>query len=154
MDVIDAVLATYPSWSHLVVRLALGIVFIAHGGQKVLGWFGGHGLRATVAAFKGIGVPAPAAVLAAFIELLGGVAMVLGLLARPAAVGIIVIMLVAIAKVHARHGFFINFQGTPGKGHGFEFNFALIAMALSILIGGAGVLSVDRALWLALGGGE
>jgi putative oxidoreductase len=154
MDVIDAVLGTYPSWSHLVVRLALGIVFVAHGGQKVLGWFGGHGLRATVAAFKGMGVPAPAAVLAAFIEFLGGVAMVLGFLVRPAAVGIIVVMLVAIAKVHARHGFFINFQGTPGKGHGFEFNFALIAMALSILIGGAGVLSVDRALWLALLGAE
>jgi putative oxidoreductase len=135
MDIVDAVLATYPSWSHLVVRIALGIVFVAHGGQKVFGWFGGHGLRATIAAFKSMGVPAPAA-------------------ARPVALGIIVIMLVAIAKVHARHGFFINFQGTPGKGHGFEFNFVLIAMALSILIGGAGVLSVDRAIWLALGGGD
>jgi putative oxidoreductase len=154
MDIVDAVLATYPSWSHLVVRIALGIVFVAHGGQKVFGWFGGHGLRATIAAFKSMGVPAPAAALAAFIEFFGGVALVLGLLARPVALGIIVIMLVAIAKVHARHGFFINFQGTPGKGHGFEFNFVLIAMALSILIGGAGVLSVDRAIWLALGGGD
>ena len=66
----------------------------------------------------------------------------------------IVVMLVAIAKVHAPHGFFLNFAGTPGKGHGFEFNFALIAMALSILIGGAGVLSADRAIWLALAGQE
>jgi putative oxidoreductase len=154
MDIVDAVLATYPSWSHLVVRVALGVVFVAHGGQKVFGWFGGAGLRGTMAAFKGMGVPGPAAALAAFIEFFGGVAMILGLLARPAAVGIIVVMLVAIAKVHARHGFFINFQGTPGKGHGFEFNFVLIAMALSILIGGAGVLSIDRAIWLALGGGE
>lgn len=154
MDVVDAVLATYPSWSHLVVRVALGIVFFAHGAQKVLGWFGGPGLRGTIAGFKGMGVPAPAAALAAFIEFLGGVAMILGFLVRPAAVGIIIVMLVAIARVHARHGFFINFQGTPGKGHGFEFNFVLIAMALSILIGGAGVLSIDRAIWLALGGGE
>jgi putative oxidoreductase len=154
MEIVDAVLATYPSWSHLVVRVALGVVFVAHGGQKVFGWFGGHGLRATIAAFKGMGVPPAAAALAAFIEFFGGVAMLLGLLARPAAVGIIVIMLVAIAKVHARHGFFINFQGVPGRGHGYEFNFVLIAMALSILIGGAGVLSADRALWLALGGGD
>ena len=154
MDIVDAVLATYPSWSHLVVRVALGVVFVAHGGQKVFGWFGGAGLRATLAAFKGMGVPAPAAALAAFIEFFGGAAMILGLLARPAAIGIIVIMLVAIAKVHARHGFFLNFQGTPGQGHGFEFNFVLIAMALSILIGGAGVLSIDRTIWLALGGGE
>jgi putative oxidoreductase len=154
MDALDAVLGTYPSWSHLVVRVALGIVFVAHGGQKVFGWFGGHGLRATVEGFKGMGVPPAAAALDAFTEFFGGLALVIGFLARPAAVGIIVIMLVAIAKVHGRHGFFINFAGTPGKGHGWEFNFVLIAMALSILIGGAGVLSVDRALWLALRGGS
>jgi putative oxidoreductase len=154
MDIVDAVLGTYPSWSHLVVRVALGVVFVAHGGQKVFGWFGGHGLRATIAAFTSMGVPAPAAALAAFIELFGGSAMLLGVLARPAAVGLIVIMLVAIAKVHGQHGFFLNFEGVPGKGHGFEFNFVLIAMALSILIGGAGVLSIDRTIWLALGRGD
>ena len=154
MDVLGAVVGTYPSWSHLVVRIALGVVFVAHGGQKVLGWFGGHGLRATINAFKGMGVPPAASTLAAFIEFLGGIALLVGFLARPAAVGIIVVMLVAVAKVHAQHGFFLNFAGTPGKGHGFEFNFALIAMALSILIGGAGVLSVDRAIWLALGLGD
>jgi putative oxidoreductase len=147
---LDAVLATYPSWSHLVVRLALGVIFFAHGAQKVLGWFGGPGLGGTVKMFQGMGVPPAAAVAAAFVEFLGGCGMITGLLARPAAVGIIVIMLVAIAKVHARNGFFL--QGKTGPG--FEFNFALIGMALSILIGGAGVLSVDRAIWLALGGGE
>ena len=154
MDALDAVLGTYPSWSHLVVRLGLGVVFLAHGGQKVLGWFGGHGLGATIKAFKGMGVPAPAAATAAVVEFLGGLAMLVGFLARPAALGLIVVMLVAIAKVHGRHGFFVNFSGTPGKGHGYEFNFVLIAMALSIFIGGAGVLSIDRALWLALGRGD
>jgi putative oxidoreductase len=154
MDALNALLGTYPSWSHLVVRVALGVVFVAHGGQKVLGWFGGHGLRATIDGFKGMGVPAPAAALAPFVEFLGGLALLVGLLARPAAVGLIVVMLVAIAKVHARHGFFLNFSGTPGKGHGYEFNFVLIAMALSVLIGGAGVLSIDRAIWLALGHGQ
>jgi len=140
---LDAVLGTFPSWSLLVVRLGLGVIFFAHGSQKVLGWFGGHGLGGTVKMFRGMGVPPAAAVLVAFIEFLGGLGMIVGLLARPAAVGIIVIMLVAIAKVHGKHGFFLNL--------GFEFNFALIAMALAILIGGAGILSLDRAIWLSLG---
>ena len=82
--------------------------------------------------------------LAAFIEFLGGVALIVGFLARPAALGLIVVMLVAVSKVHVQHGFFLNWNMTPGKGHGWEFNLALIAMALAILIGGAGMLSVDR----------
>jgi putative oxidoreductase len=143
----DLLLGTYPSWSHLVVRVGLGVVFFAHGAQKVLGWFGGSGLRGTMAYFhQGLGVPPAAAALAAFVELLGGVALIVGFLARPAALGIIGVMVVAILKVHGRHGFFLNLSGTPGKGHGFEFNFALIAMALAIVIGGAGILSIDR--WL------
>src|SRR5262249_36089322 len=105
MAILDAVLATYPSWSLLVVRLALGVVFFAHGSQKVLGTFGGHGLAATIKMFEGMGVRPAATVLAALIEFLGGCALVVGVLARPAAVGIIVVMLVAIRMVHGRHGF-------------------------------------------------
>jgi putative oxidoreductase len=146
---LDAVLATYPSWSLLVVRLALGVVFFAHGAQKVLGWFGGPGLDGTIKMFRGMGVPPAATVLAAFIEFFGGGAMILGLLVRPAAVGIMVVMFVAITMVHAKHGFFLNL-GVPGKGPGYEYNFVLIAMALAILIGGGGILSLDRAIWLAL----
>jgi putative oxidoreductase len=146
---LDLLLGTYPSWSHLVVRLGLGVVFVAHGGQKLFGWFGGPGLKATIQTFQQyMHVPPPATVLAALTEFLGGLAMIVGLLARPAALGLIVVMLVAIAKVHGRHGFFLNFSGTPGKGHGFEFNFVLIAMALSVLIGGAGIISLDRVIWL------
>ena len=141
---LDLLLGTYPSWSRAVVRLALGVVFVAHGGQKVFGWFGGPGLKATIQMFQQyMKVPPAATVLAVLIEFLGGVAMLAGFLARPAAAGMIVVMLVAIVKVHGQHGFFINFSGTPGKGHGFEFNFVLIAMALSILIGGAGAFSID-----------
>ncbi len=140
----ETIFATYPSWSHLLVRLGLGVVFFAHGAQKVLGWFGGYGVRGTIDYFqKGLGIPPAATVIAAFIEFLGGMALIVGFLARPAALGVILVMLVAIAKVHAGHGFFINWSMTPGKGHGWEFNFALIAMALSILVGGAGILSID-----------
>jgi putative oxidoreductase len=144
---VELLVGTYPSWSHLVVRLVLGAIFVAHGAQKLFGWFGGPGLRATIGAFAaGFGIGAPATVAAALVETLGGVAMILGLLARPAAAGLAVVMLVAIVKVHARHGFFLNIAMTPGKGHGVEYNLALLAMALSIAIGGAGALSVDR--WL------
>ena len=143
-NALDLLLGTYPSWSRTVVRLALGVVFVAHGGQKVFGWFGGPGLKATIQTFQQyMKVPPAATVVAALIEFLGGLAMLTGFLVRPAAVGIIAVMLVAIVKVHGQHGFFLNFSGTPGKGHGFEFNFVLIAMALSILIGGAGALSID-----------
>jgi putative oxidoreductase len=142
-DLVDVLLGTYPSWSHLVVRLALGIVFFAHGAQKTLGWFGGRGLAATIGGFRQMNIPPAAATLAALVECFGGLALIVGFLARPAALGLIAVMLVAIGKVHAQHGFFLNFALTPGKGHGYEFNLALVAMALSILIGGAGVLSID-----------
>jgi putative oxidoreductase len=89
-------------------------------------------------------VPPAATALAAFTECFGGLALIVGVLARPTAIGLILVMLVAIAKVHGKHGFFLNFSMTPGKGHGYEFNLALIALALSILIGGAGAFSIDR----------
>ena len=142
-DLVDVLFGTYPSWSHLLVRLGLGIVFFAHGAQKTFGWFGGRGLAATISGFRQMNIPPAAATLAALVECFGGLAMIVGFLARPASFGLIVVMLAAIAKVHVRHGFFLNFALTPGKGHGYEFNLALIAMALSILIGGAGVLSID-----------
>jgi len=141
----ELIFATYPSWSLLVVRLALGVVFFAHGSQKAFGWFGGSGMRATVDAFRQyMGIPAAATVLAALIECFGGLALIPGLLARPAALGLIGVMLVAIAKVHWRNGFFINFQNVPNRGHGYEFNLVLAAAALAILIGGAGAWSIDR----------
>ena len=141
-------LGTYPSWSRLIVRLALGVVFFAHGSQKLFGWFGGPGCKPTIQTFQQyLKVPPVATKVAILLEFLGGLAMLLGFVVRPAALGLITVMLVAIVKVHAQHGFFINYSNTPGKGHGFEFNFALIAMALAILIGGAGALSVDYWLW-------
>jgi len=143
-DLVSLVFGTYASWSHLVVRVALGTVFFAHGAQKTFGWFGGHGLSATIGGFRQMNIPPAATALAAFTECFGGLALIVGLLARPAAVGLIAVMLVAIAKVHGRNGFFLNFAMTPGKGHGYEFNLALAAMALSVLIGGAGALSIDR----------
>ena len=143
-DMLVLVFGTYASWSHLVVHVGLGVIFFAHGAQKTFGWFGGHGLSATISDFRRMNIPPAATALAAFTECFGGLAQIAGLLARPAAAGLILVMLVAIAKVHGRNGFFLNFAMAPGKGHGYEFNLALIAMALSILVGGAGALSIDR----------
>jgi putative oxidoreductase len=140
----DMIFGSYPSWSLLIVRVVLGIIFFAHGAQKVFGWFGGGGLKGTIAYFRqSLGIPAGATVIAAFTECFGGLAVLVGLLARPAALGLIVVMLVAIAKVHWKNGFFLQ-SGQPGKGPGFEFNLALIGMALAVLVGGAGRFSVDR----------
>jgi len=144
-NALDLLLGTYPSWSRLVVRLALGVVFFAHGAQKVFGWFGGHGLKATIQVFQQyLKIPPAATVIAAFIECFGGLALLVGVLARPVAVALIVVMLVAIAKVHWQNGFFLATQ--PGQANGWEYNFVLIAMALAMLIGGAGALSIDYAL--------
>jgi putative oxidoreductase len=143
----DLLFGTFASKSLLVVRVFLGVIFFAHGAQKVFGWFGGPGLRGTIGYFKqALGVPPPLSVLAALTELLGGVGMIVGLLVRPAAVGLIIVMLVAISTVHWRNGFFINWSLEPGKQHGFEMNFALIGMALAVLVGGAGAWSIDRYL--------
>jgi putative oxidoreductase len=144
-NTVDLLLATYPSLSMLIVRLGAGIVFFAHGAQKVFGWFGGPGLKATIQTFQQyMKIPPPATVLAAFIECFGGLALIVGFLARPSALGLIVVMVVAVAKVHWKNGFFLATQ--PGQANGWEYNFVLTAMALAVLIGGAGALSVDYLL--------
>ncbi len=141
----DLLFGTYPSWSLLIVRVVLGVIFFAHGAQKVFGWFGGHGLQGTIGYFQqALRIPPALTVLAALTECFGGLAMVVGLLSRLAALGLIAVMLVAMAKVHWPHGFFLNWSLQPGKGHGFEMNLALIGMALAVLVGGAGALSIDR----------
>src|SRR6267378_8630743 len=103
-DLVDLMFGTYPSWSHLVVRIALGVVFFAHGAQKTFGWFGGRGLAATISGFRQMNIPPAATAIAAFTECFGGLAMIVGFLARPAALGLIVVMAVAIVKVHAKNG--------------------------------------------------
>ncbi len=136
---------TYPSWSLLIVRVVLGVIFFAHGAQKLFGWFGGYGLKGTIGYFQqALKIPAPLTVLAALTECFGGLAVLVGFLSRPAALGLAIVMLVAIAKVHIPNGFFINWSLQQGKGHGYEMNLALIAMAAAVMVGGGGAFSVDR----------
>ncbi|MGH7322909.1 MAG: DoxX family protein [Candidatus Rokuibacteriota bacterium] len=142
----DLLLATSPSWAITVIRVVLGVIFFAHGAQKVLGWFEGYGLKGTTGYLTSLGLPLGIAYLVCFFEFLGGIGLFLGLLTRLAALAIIVVMVGAIATVHWPQGFFLNWSLTPGKGHGYEANLAFIAMALACLIAGGGALSVDRLL--------
>src|SRR6266403_1315301 len=128
-----------------VVRVILGIVFFAHGAQKALGWFGGPGFNGTINFFQQAGIPAWLAVLAIAAEFLGGLGLLVGLLTRIAALGIIVNMFVAILMVHSRVGFFMNWSGNQ-PGEGYEFHLLAIALGLAILIKGAGAFFVDRIL--------
>ncbi len=127
-----------------ILRLALGAVFFAHGSQKMLGWWGGHGFSATMSGFEHMGIPAVFAFLAIAAEFFGGLGLILGLLGRVAAFGIACVMVVAIAKVHAV-GFFMNWSGQQ-RGEGFEFHILVLAMTAAIMISGSGAWSVDRVL--------
>ncbi len=138
-------LAAAASLSQLMIRLPLGVIFIAHGGQKLFGWFGGRGLAATLADYERfLGIPPFLAAVGLALEFFGGLAVLIGLATRTAALGLAVIMLVAIARVHIANGFFINWQLTPGRGHGIEMNLALLGMSLALVTGGAGRFAIDR----------
>jgi len=132
-----------------ILRIVLGLVFFAHGAQKMLGWFGGFGFSGTMGYFTGtMHIPAPLAFLAIAAEFFGGLGLILGFLTRIAAFGIAVNMLVAIATVHGAFGFFMNWSGTQ-KGEGFEYHLLVLGITTFLMIRGAGAFSVDRALAIA-----
>ena len=128
-----------------ILRLVLGVVFFAHGAQKLLGWFGGYGLTATVGAFTHMGMPAPIVYLIIATEFFGGLGLILGFLTRIPALGIGCLMVGAIFMVHIPNGFFMNWANNQ-KGEGIEYHLMAIAMAAVLLLRGAGAFSVDRAL--------
>jgi len=129
-------------WAALPVRLVLGIIFVAHGAQKVFGWFGGPGWSATIDGFAQMGLPAAVTVLVMLVELLGGLFLILGFLTRLDALGIAAVMIGAIVTVHGKNGFFMNGAGGPG----IEYCLALVGLCGALLIMGGGPISVDEAL--------
>jgi putative oxidoreductase len=129
-----------------VLRLVLGVVFFAHGSQKMLGWFGGYGFKGTMRFFtQAMHIPAVFAFLAIAAEFFGGLGLLLGLLSRIAAFGIAVTMLVAIFMVHLPNGLFMNWTGQQ-KGEGIEYHLIILAVTLALMIRGAGAFSLDRAV--------
>ena len=139
-------MSTSDDFTVTILRLVLGVVFFAHGAQKALGWFGGYGFAGTMGFFtQKLNIPAPFAALAIAAEFLGSLGLLVGLLGRIAAFGIACNMIVAVTLIHIHIGFFANWTGTQ-KGEGIEFHILAIAIALAIMIKGAGALSIDRAL--------
>ena len=140
-------LSTDPDWSLTIIRIILGVVFFAHGAQKVFGWFGGQGLKETMRTMHDfLGLPLPLAFAAVVTEFLGGMGLILGLLSRVAALGIGVTMLSAIVMVHGRNGLFMDWFGAR-KNHGYEFHLLAIALVVVLVAKGSGALSVDRFLF-------
>ena len=145
------IIATDSDWASTAVRVILGIIFFAHGGQKLFGWFGGPGLTQTVRTMTGLlGMPSILAAGAVGAEFFGGAGLIVGCLTRIAALGIAAIMLAAIVMVHGKHGLFMNWFGDR-KGHGYEYHLLAIALAVVIAVKGAGALSVDRFLYVRMG---
>ncbi|ROM93420.1 DoxX family protein [Pseudomonas brassicacearum] len=138
---INKVLSTRAGYGLTVLRIFVGIIFAAHGSQKLFGLFGGYGIAGTAQYMESIGL-APGhlmAILAGGTEFFAGLALVIGLLARPAALGLAFLSLVAIFSVHIHNGLFM-------ANNGYEYALTLLGVSIAVLIEGAGKLSVDRAI--------
>ena len=146
---IQRVLTTDNSLSGLLMRLSAGVIFTAHGAQKLFGSFGGGGLEGTAQWMASIGLePGYLMALAAgSAEFFGGIALLLGLLTRPAAFVLAMTMLVAVITVHLPNGLFLS-------NNGYEFGLALLAITGALVLNGGGKLSLDRMLSARLGNGR
>ena len=139
-------IATDSDIATTIVRLVLGVIFFAHGAQKMLGLFGGYGFTGTMGFFTGmLHIPALFAFLAIAAEFFGGLGLIVGLLTRVASFGILCNMIVAIAMVHGQFGFFMNWTGAQ-KGEGYEYHLLVLATTAFLMIRGAGAASIDRLL--------
>jgi putative oxidoreductase len=140
-SLINKVLFTRAGYGLTILRIAVGVIFAAHGSQKLFGLFGGYGLAGTGQYMDSIGLHPGylMATLAGGTEFFAGLALIIGLLVRPAALGLTFLSLVAIFTVHISNGLFM-------ANNGYEFALALLGGSLAVLIEGAGKLSVDRAI--------
>ncbi len=133
--------ANLARWSYPLIRAATGLILMPHGAQKLFGWFGGYGLEGTGGFFaQNLGLEPGLfwAALVGGVEFFGGLLLVLGLLTRPAALGVAIIMAVAV-MVHLPNGFFWNAGG-------YEYPLFWGLIALAIAFKGGSDLSLDRAL--------
>jgi putative oxidoreductase len=143
---VSALIRTRPSGAALALRLALGLVMLPHGAQKLLGWFGGYGFEGTMGFFtRTMGIPWPLALAAILAESVGAAALLLGLGTRLAAAAIGTNMVVAALTSHVQHGFFMNWFGAQA-GEGIEYHLLAAGMALALVIVGGGTASVDARL--------
>jgi putative oxidoreductase len=140
-SLINKITTTATGLDTLPLRVGAGVIFAAHGAQKLFGWFGGYGLEGTGGWMASIGIE-PGVLMAALAggaEFFGGLLLIVGLLVRPAAVVLTITMVVAIAAVHLQNGLFMS-------NNGYEFGLALLVISVGLAIRGAGSISLDRLL--------
>jgi putative oxidoreductase len=138
---INALIETKLGLDTLPLRVGAGVIFTAHGAQKLFGWFGGYGLEGTAGWMESIGL-APGTLMAALAggaEFFGGLLLITGFLVRPTAVILAITMLVAIVTVHLQNGLFMS-------NNGYEFGLALLVISMGLALRGAGSLSIDNLL--------
>lgn len=125
-----------------LTRIVIGLVFAMHGSQKLFGLFGGGGLEGTAGYMSSLGLEPSylMALLAGSGEFFGGLLLLLGLFARPAAIATAAVSLVALFTVHINNGFFMS-------NNGFEYILVLLATSISIIYAGAGSFSLDRKIF-------
>ncbi|MFA6052719.1 MAG: DoxX family protein [Methylobacter sp.] len=125
----------------VILRVPIGLILAAHGSQKLFAWFGGYGLEGTGQWMASVGLTPGfvMALLAGSAEFFGGVALILGLLTRPAAMINAVTMLVALFWVHWGHGFFLDT-------HGIEYALALLSANGALILIGGGWYSLDAVI--------
>jgi len=134
----------------VALRLALAVVFVAHGTNKLFGLWAGPGIGAggldlTAQFFAGTGLN-PAfllAVVAGIIETAGGLLLVAGYATKVATSLLIAEMLVAMWKVHWSNGFFLNWAGAADRGPGLEFSLVVVGGLVCLLLTGPGEWSID-----------
>ena len=131
-----------------IARVVLALVFIGHGTQKMFGWFGGPGFSRAIAIFEEtMGIPPALTVLAMVAEVFGGLGLLVGLLTRIAALGVLGVMIVAPFANGLYVRFFMNWTGR-NPGEGYEYHLLAIALILVVLVHGAGAASLDRLIAL------
>lgn len=138
-SLINKITTTTTGLDTLPLRITAGVIFAAHGSQKLFGWFGGYGLEGTAGWMASIGLE-PGLLMAAMAggaEFLGGLLLIAGLLVRPAAAALAITMIVAIGTVHLQNGLFMS-------NNGYEFGLALLSVSVGLVFRGAGSLSADH----------
>ena len=137
---------TEPDTAVAVARVTLGLVMLPHGLQKTLGLFGGYGFTGTMGYFTGtLGMSYLVALLVIASESVGAIALIVGFLSRFCAASLVIVMVGAVYMAHWANGFFMNWFGNQ-PGEGFEYHLLVVGLALTVVVGGAGRWSIDRAL--------
>jgi putative oxidoreductase len=144
-NITSSITKTEDSFSALPLRLIAGVIFAAHGAQKLFAWFGGYGLDGTGQWMESIGI-APGylmALMAGSAEFFGGLLLIAGFLTRPTSFVLAITMIVAIFSVHISNGMFMS-------NNGYEFGLSLLAITLALFIQGGGKHSIDNKVYRAL----